>query len=174
MNQNGFKDGDNHQSINEPAKPGFFYGYVIAGSGFVIWLVGGIYSPVFGVFLKPMLDDFGWTRAEATLGYSLSTIVSGVLAIIMGRLTDKLGPKLIVMVFGAFLGISYLLMSQITVLWQFQLCYILVLSVGMSATMIPVMSIIARWFVRRRGFMTGIVQSGTVLEASLSLHLLPG
>jgi MFS family permease len=160
MNQSGFKDRDNDKTINGSAKPGFFYGYIIAGSGFVIWLVGGIYSPVFGVFLKPMLDEFGWTRAEATLGYSLSAIVSGVLAIIMGRLTDRLGPKVVVMVFGSFLGISYLLMSQITVLWQFQLCYILVLSVGMSAILIPVMSIIARWFVRRRGFITGIVQSG--------------
>lgn len=120
----------------------------------------GIFSPSFGVLLLPVITEFGWSRSEAILGYSLSTIVYGPLAIIMGRLTDKLGPRKVVTVFGSFLGISYLLMSQISALWQFQLNYALLVAIGTSTISIPIMATIVRWFVRRRGLMVGIVQAG--------------
>lgn len=83
------------------------------------------------------------------------------MAIIMGWLTDKLGPKRVVTVFGAFLGLSYFLLSQVHELWQFQLYYILFASIGLSTATVPVMATIIRWFSKKRGLMTAIVQSGT-------------
>ena len=65
-----------------------------------------------------------------------------------------------VTVFGSFLGISYLLLAQVNVLWQFHLGFGVLTSVGMAATVSPVMATVARWFVRRRGLMIGIVQAG--------------
>jgi len=142
-------------------KPGLFYGYVVTAAVFSVWLIGwGIYTPAFGVFLKPVLTEFGWTRAETVLGYSLSMIVLGTLAITMGWLTDKLGPRIVVTVFGSFLGISYLLLSQVTAIWQFQLYYALVAAIGLSPLNVPLMATVARWFVKRRGLMTGIAQAG--------------
>lgn len=142
-------------------KSKFFYGYVITGVGFLLWLIGwGTFTPAFGVLLKPMLDDFGWSRAEASLGYSLATLGHGILAIPMGRLTDKFGPRIVVTVFGCFLGISYLLMSQVNALWQFHLNYALLCAIGLSTINVPVMATVARWFVKRRGLMMGIVQAG--------------
>ena len=96
-----------------------------------------------------------------SLAYSLSLIILGILGVIMGWLTDRLGPRIVVIVFGSFLGISYLLMSQINTLWQFQLYYGLVGAIGLSTLTIPTMATIARWFVRKRGLMIGIAQTGT-------------
>ena len=146
-------------------KPKFFYGYVVAAAGLGIFLIGvGTQSPIFGVFFKPMLTEFGWTRAETALAYALLLIVQAAPAVTMGWLTDRFGPRIVVTVFGSFLGICYLLMSQVNNIWQFQLNYALVGGIGMSALIVPVMATVARWFVKRRGLMTGIVQTGVGLS----------
>ena len=60
----------------ENVKPKFFYGYVVVLAAFVIMLVmwGTIYS--FGVFFKPLLAEFGWTRAETSGAYSLFMVLT--------------------------------------------------------------------------------------------------
>lgn len=143
-----------------PAGSRFFYGYMVALAGFVVWMVGFGISNTFGLFYKPMLQEFGWSRADTVFAFSLGTFMMAVLSILTGRLTDKLGPRIVVTVFGSFLGISYLLLAQVNVLWQFHLSFGVLTSVGMAVTVSPVMATVARWFVRRRGLMTGIVQAG--------------
>ena len=142
----------------------FFYGYVVAAAGFTIWFIGwGVFAMCFGVFLKPLLDEFGWTRAETTLAYSLSFLAQAGLGIVTGWLTDKLGPRFVVTIFGSFIGWSYLLISQIQTLWQFVICYSLLGGMGASILNVPIMATITRWFLKRRGLMVGIVQSGAGL-----------
>ena len=139
----------------------FFYGYVVTAAGFFIWMIGGgSYSPCFSLFFKSLLAEFGWSRAETSLAFSFSYITHAVMSIVMGWLSDRLGPRFVVAVLGSFVGISYLLMSQITSLWQFQINYALVAGIGLSTFTPPVMATVSRWFVRRRGFMIGIVQGG--------------
>ncbi len=139
----------------------FFYGYIVAAAGFTIWALGwGTYTPCFSVFLKSLSAEFGWSRAETSLAYSLSYLVYAVLTIVMGWLTDKLGPRIVMMVLGSFLGLCYLLMSQVTALWQFQMNYVLVGGIGISTLTVPVMVTMSRWFIKKRGLMIGIVQAG--------------
>jgi MFS family permease len=146
---------------DKSTNPRFFYGYVVTAAGCGVWLIcWGTFNPCFGVFLKPLLAEFGWTRAETALAYSLALSVQAALTIMMGWLTDRLGPRTVVTVFGSFLGVCYLLMSGISTIWQFQLVYGLVGAVGLSALNIPVMVTIARWFIKRRGLMIGIGQAG--------------
>lgn len=122
-------------------------------------LMAGTFSS-FGVFFKPMLTDLVWTRAETSGAFSLAWIVQGLGTIVAGRLTDRLGPRIVVTVCALFLGLGYLLMSQISTLWQLYLFYGLVVGVGTSGTFVPFTSMIARWFVKRRGVMTGIAVAG--------------
>jgi MFS family permease len=145
---------------NDVTKGLFFYGYIVAAAGFIVWMIGFGISSTFGIFYKPMLTEFGWTRADTVFAYSLGIFVRAFLAIGTGWLTDKLGPRFVVTIFGSFLGISYLLMSKVSALWQFYLNYGVLTSIGMSVTATPIMATVTRWFVRRRGLMTGIVQAG--------------
>jgi len=145
-----------------------FYGYVVTAAGFSIWFIGwGTFTPCFGVFFKPLLNEFGWTRAGTTLAYSLSFMVQAGVAIAMGWLTDKLGPRAVLTVFGSFVGICYLLLSQITSLWQFQITYALIGGIGISTITVPVMATVSRWFLKRRGLMIGIVQAGVSIGGFL-------
>jgi len=149
-------------------KSQLFYGYVVTAAGFSVWFIGwGTFTPCFGVFFKPLLNEFGWTRAGTTLAYSLSFMVQAGVAIAMGWLTDKLGPRAVLTVFGSFVGICYLLLSQITSLWQFQMTYALIGGIGISTITVPVMATVSRWFLKRRGLMIGIVQAGVSIGGFL-------
>lgn len=120
----------------------------------------GTFTPAFSVFLKPLILEFGWPRAEASIAYSISFIMLASFGVMIGWFTDKFGPRKVVIFFGSFLGICYLIMSQIDSLWQFQLNFAILGGIGASSLNIPVMVTISRWFIKKRGFMIGIVQAG--------------
>ncbi len=114
----------------------------------------------FGVFFKPVITEFGWTRALTSGAFSLSMIMQGLLGIVMGGLNDRFGPRRVMTFCGFFLGLGYLLMSQISALWQLYLFYGVIIGTGMGGSWVPLLSTVARWFVKRRTIMTGIVVTG--------------
>jgi len=146
--------------LAESKSPRFFYGYVVVLAAFLILAVvmGAAYS--FGVFLKPLSAEFGWTRAAISGAFSLYMILHGFLYILAGKLNDRFGPRIVMTVCGVLLGLGYLLMSQISTIWQLYLVYGIIIGVAMSGGFVPLVSTVARWFVKRRGLMTGFVVSG--------------
>ena len=153
-----------HQRVSPPttvAKPQRFYGYVVVVAAFFIMvLMWGVFF-TFGIFFKPMLTDLGWTRAVTSGAFAVFWIIQGLLAIVMGRVNDRLGPRIVISVCGFILGLGYLLMSQTSALWQLYLFYGVIIGTGMSGAFVPLTSTVARWFVKRRGMMTGIVVAGS-------------
>jgi len=147
--------------MNEKREPKLFYGYIVVMVSFLILvsMYGTLYS--FGVFLKPMLMEFGWTRAITSGAYSLCFLLSGVVAIAAGRLNDKFGPRAVMSCSGLLLGIGYFLMAKIATIWELYLCYGVIVGVGMGGGIAPSLSTVARWFVKRRGLMTGMTIAGT-------------
>lgn len=146
--------------LNNKKIPRIYYGYVILAACFLIMTVlyGTQYS--FGVFFKPMSDEFGWTRALTSGPFSLSMILGGLLSILAGRLSDKFGPRIVVTFGGIIFGSGYLLMSRITNLWGLYLSYGIMVAIGSSTLYVPLVSMMARWFSKRRSLMIGIGISG--------------
>lgn len=145
---------------NKSKNPRLFYSYIIVAVAFFIMVVayGAYYS--FGVFFKPVLAEFGWSRAVTSGAYSFSFLLYGFLGMFMGRLSDKFGPRIVLTVCGFFLGLGYLLMSQISTIWQLYLFFGVVIAIGISGIFVPLTATVTRWFVKRRGLMTGIAVSG--------------
>ncbi len=141
-------------------KPAFFYGYVVVAAGQIasVLLVGPFVS--FGVFFKPLSSEFAWVRATTSVAMSVATLVTGFSSIAAGRLTDKYGPRVVLIASGLFMGLGTLLMSQVSALWQLYLFYGVLVGVAMSGSEIPIVATVARWFVKRRGMMTGITKVG--------------
>jgi len=142
------------------AGPRFFYGYVVVAAALCIMVVSFGTRVAFGVFFKPVLTDFNWTRAMTSSAASVSMVIEGLLGIIMGGLNDRLGPRVVLTFCGFFLGVGYLLMSQISSVGQIYLFYGVMIGIGMSGIIVPLLSTVSRWFVERRGMMTGVVMSG--------------
>ena len=139
----------------------FFYGYVIAAACFGIQAVGIGTHIAFGVFFKPLIAEFGWTRAAISGAQSLALFLAGFLGIFIGRLNDRFGPRRIMAVTGIFFGLGLMLMSGLESIWQLYLFYGIVFGIGLSSIDVISLSTAARWFRRRRGAMTGIVKVGT-------------
>ena len=144
----------------ENKKTGLFYGYIVGVAGLItsLIMVGTYHS--FGIFFKPMAADFGWSRALVAGSRALSHFLYGLLGIVAGKLTDKFGPRVVLIGCGLFLGLGHLLMSEVSSIWQLYLFYGLLAGIGASGIDTPVLSTIARWFSKRRGTITGIVKTG--------------
>ena len=138
-----------------------FYGYVLAAASFLLQAIGwGAYNS-FGVFFNPLMNEYGWSRAGLSGAFSISFFLSGIASILLGRLNDRVGPRLIMTIGGVCLGVGYLLMSRLTSLWQLYLLYCLLVGFGISGVDVVLLSTIARWFVRLRGRISGILKVGT-------------
>ena len=139
----------------------FFYGYVIAASCFGIQAVGiGTYFS-YGVLFNPLISEFGWSRASVAGASSVAFLLMGFLGIGIGRLNDRIGPRMLMTLTGVFFGLGYLLMSRLAAVWQLYLFFGIVFGMGLSSIDVIALSTVARWFVRKRGFVTGIVKVGT-------------
>jgi MFS family permease len=136
------------------------YGYIVLLSCFLIMVLVYGSKYCFGVFFKPMIADFGWTRAATSGPFSLFMIVSGTLAIVSGRLSDRFGPRVIITVSSLIFGTGYILMSRIGSLWQFYLIDGLIVAAGSAGMYTPLVALIARWFPRKKGLTAGIGISG--------------
>ena len=66
------------------------------------WIGVGTYV-AFGVFFKPLLAEFGWSRATLSGASSLAFLLMGFLGILVGNLNDKLGPRRVMAVTGFFM-----------------------------------------------------------------------
>jgi len=145
----------------EDRKPKIFYGYIILLVGFIIQAVAWGASYTFGIFFNPLISEFGWPRATISIAVSLSTFTYGLFGIFVGRLGDRVGPRIVMIGCGVILGAGYLLMSQVNALWQLYLFYGLIVGIGLSGMDVLLLSAVARWFVKKRGMMSGILKVGT-------------
>jgi len=147
---------------------GMFYGYIIVAIGVLIMIAFWTTYYSFGVFLNPVLKELGWSRAVISGAYSLSMIIQGIFGILIGGLNDRFGPRIVMTICGVFIGLGYILMAYITSVWHFYVFFGLFIGIGMTGAWIPLLSTIARWFVKRRNLMSGILVSGTGFGAFLA------
>ena len=136
------------------------YRYILLATTFVIMVMvyGGLYS--FGVFFKPMINEFGWSRASTSGPFSIFALVTGLMGILAGRISDKIGCRWVISVGSILVGAGYIATSRITGLWQFYILYGLIIATGVSAMYVPFVSLITRWFPHRPGIMLGISIAG--------------
>jgi MFS family permease len=139
----------------------YFYGYNIVAAGFIIQAVGVGAMFTYGAFFKEFQAEFGWSRAAISGASSLAFLMMGLVGVIAGKMNDRIGPKFIIVASGISLGIGYLLMSRLQTLWQLYLIYGVLVGIGFSTHDVITLSTVARWFIRRRGMMSGIVKVGT-------------
>jgi MFS family permease len=150
-----------HQNIfpAREARPGLFYGYIIAILCFFIFMVVYGLRFSYGVFFEPMSSELGWSSATTSLVYSTSMIMEGTFNIILGRMIDKYGPRLVVTISGLLVAAGYCLIPTVNATWQFLLFYGGLVGIGMGGIFAPLVSIVPRWFTLRRNLINGLVIS---------------
>ena len=123
----------------------------------------------FGVFMPFISADTGWDRGSLSLPYSMYVFVYGALSLVTGRLTDRLGPRLVLTVGGCLLGSGVMLMSRVHALWHLYIVLGVIAASGMSAAYVPCNATVVRWFTLKRGLALSITSSG----ASFGMFIFP-
>jgi MFS family permease len=138
-----------------------FYGWwIVAGSFMILFIAVGIGLYASPVFLVPLQEHFGWSRAAIAAGSAVAAVVSGMVSPLVGAWIDKYGSRK-VMTFGALvMGSAFLLLSTMTSLWQLY-AFNGLAAVGLTCcAWIPIQTLIANWFNKNRGLAMGIALTG--------------
>jgi sugar phosphate permease len=142
-------------------KQRIFYGWwVIAAFVFALTISSGTGFYSFGVFMEPLREDFGWTKAQVTWIITIYWIVSGFSAPFVGKLIDKLGVRRIMLFTATLNGACLLALSSVNALWQFYLAYGIKAVAHSGIGLVAIGSIVSKWFIRMRGRATGITTTG--------------
>ncbi len=120
------------------------------------------------VALPPVQAEFGVGRSDASLPYTLTMIGFGLGGILMGKLSDRFGVIVPVLIGTFCLGLGFVAAGFAGSLWQFALAQGLLIGLlGSSATFAPLVADTSLWFNRRRGIAVAICASGNYLGGAL-------
>ena len=97
------------------------------------------------VFLQPMSEAMGWSRAGVSAASTLNFLCMGVAAFFWGALSDRFGTRIVVLAGSVLLGLGLVTASQATSLWQFQLLFGILIGVAAGAFYAPMMAIASAW-----------------------------
>jgi OFA family oxalate/formate antiporter-like MFS transporter len=137
-----------------------FYGWVIVASTFVVMMTAYGVQYTFGVMMPAIQSDTGWSREALAGCFSVYAFTYGMLSILTGRLTDRFGPRPVIITGGLLLLIGYVMLSRATSIWQLYVALPGFCACGMSAAFVPCNATVIRWFVRLRGRALGITMMG--------------
>ena len=120
------------------------------------------------VVLPAVQAEFGVARADASVPYSLLMIGFGLGGVLMGRLADRFGVMVPLLIGGISLGIGFIVAGNATGMATFNVSHgILIGLLGCSAGFAPLMADTAMWWVRRRGMAVAICASGNYLGGAI-------
>jgi MFS transporter, OFA family, oxalate/formate antiporter len=137
-----------------------YYGYILATAATIILMVGYGTHYSYSVFFDSLSTEFNSAKGTISGAFSIAMLTSGLISILAGRLSDRLGPKAVCIFCGSALGVGFLLMSRVNSVWQIYLLYGLFIAIGAGGFYPAAVSTVARWFTINRGIMTGIVTAG--------------
>jgi predicted MFS family arabinose efflux permease len=147
------------------------YAWVVVAVGFVALVMSAGFRSTAGVLLIPLHDEFGWSHETIGLAVSLNLLCFGLGAPFAAAFVERFGMRRVVAVALGVIAVSSLLTLGMTEPWQLFLLWGVVNGTATGAVSVPLAAIIAnRWFVERRGLVTGVL---TASNASGQLVFLP-
>lgn len=136
------------------------YGWVIVAAGAVITCVAMGAMFALPVYLQPMAEETGWTRAGISGAMTMGFIVMGVAGFLWGTLTDRIGARPVILVAAFILGSGLFIASRATDLLVFQLAYGGLVGASGGAFFAPLMATTVAWFDKHRSLAVSLVSIG--------------
>lgn len=133
--------------------------WIVAVAAVVVQMcLGAVYA--WSVFLKPLMVEFGWSRTEVSLTFTIFLVAYSLSMIFGGKWQDSAGPRRVATVGGILLGLGYILAGRTNTLWWLYLTYGLLGGVGVGLGYGSPISACLKWFPDKRGLATGLAVAG--------------
>jgi len=151
----------------------------------------GLLLYAFSVFIKPLMKQFGWTVPEVAMAYALICLIFGLLTFPAGRISDKIGPRNVVLFGGLFMAFGFFMVSTITppdpallaakdptalaaakkALWMLYLYYGVICGIGGAMVYLPPIATAPKWWPDKRALATGFTVVGLGLGSFIMAPL---
>src|SRR3979409_1964810 len=137
-----------------------YYGWVVVAAGGLMGCVaiGTFFS--LAVFLAAMSEATGWSRTGISSAMTIVFVTMGFASFGWGALTDRFGPRIVVLAGGVLLGLGVPRQSRATSLLEFQLIYGIVVGGAAGAVFAPTMATVTGWFEKNRSLAVSLVSAG--------------
>ena len=136
------------------------YGWVFVASGAVITCVAMGAMFALPVYLQPIAEETGWTHAGISFAMTIGFVVMGIAGFLWGTLSDKIGPRPVVLIASAMLGVGLYVASRATDLLVFQLAYGGLVGASGGAFFAPIIAATVGWFDKNRSLAVSLVSVG--------------
>ncbi|SES92127.1 Sugar phosphate permease [Salinibacillus kushneri] len=143
-----------------------YYGWFIVFIGALgIFFSGPGQTYSNSAFIDQYILDFGWSRSEVSGMYSAATLVAGLIMMFVGKFIDRFGPRIMMVTIGSLFAIALFWNSMVSSLWMLAIGFFLIRLLGQgSMTLIP-NTLVAQWFIQKRGFAFSIMTLGSFISA---------
>jgi sugar phosphate permease len=149
-----------------------YYGWWVLAAGTMAMAVGsGLSMSAFGLYVKPLEAEFGWDRAQVSLGFSAAVLASGLTAPLIGHWVDSRGARSAILIGSLLAALSYVLLAMTQTLWQYYLFYGFHALARQMMFFLPFQALMSQWFDRKRGVALSILGSGFSLGSFLVLPI---
>ena len=132
-----------------------FYGWVVLAASVAIIAVGTGIIFSLAVFLRPLEEEFGWTRSLISGIAFVNWVIFGAGSLAAGILSDRIGARRVVGAGAGLLGAALVVSSQIRTAGQLYVAFGVLGALGASAFYVPLSATATRWFAARRGLAMG-------------------
>jgi MFS family permease len=134
--------------------------WLILFGAFLAFTVGASVMHSYTVFLLAFIVEFGWSRAESSLAYSVGQLVGGLSSPLVGTLVDRLGARRMLLLGAALLTLGLIGSAQANQLWQVVVLYGVVMTFGANCVgLLVFVPLASRLFPTRRGMAISVLQS---------------
>jgi MFS family permease len=121
---------------------------------------GSLVIFAFGVFIKPLSDQFGWSRTEISLAFTLTALMVAAFSPFIGRIVDRVGARKVLLPCVAVYGAAFCSLALVNTLAGLYAVYVLLGVVGNGTTQLCYARVISAWFDRRRGLALATMMAG--------------
>lgn len=149
-----------------------YYGWwVLFGMVVAMVVAEGVTFGSFGAYVLPLEVHFGWSRAQVSLGFSVTVGVVGASAPLLGRLIDVVGPRRLMLIGAPLCCVAFVLLAFMTELWQWYV-YMGVSAIALGCiAYIPAQALAVRWFDHHRAVATSLIGASVWMSQLIMLPL---
>ena len=137
-----------------------FYGWYVVAAAFAVTWVGFGSAYTFSAFLDSLQRDFAASRGSVSLVFSLAGFLYFGLGLISGPLADRWGARRVIVIGMLLVGLGLCAAGLAHTLTEVYVAYGLGVGLGVGFSYVPALGTVQRWFIKRRGFASGLAVSG--------------
>ena len=138
-----------------------YYGWLLVAATMIISAAAAGVNDSFSIFIIPLSESFGWSRAALAGAYATGVLMGGLTSPVLGHLFDRWDSRKVILISVAAAGLAAVGLGFISRLWHLYLLFGIVFSSAVVGASFGIFGpLAARWFLKRRTMVLALLMAG--------------